>query len=214
MEPMIDRIKKFGRCIIEVVGWLWQAKIIWITLLPFVGAYLFIWQTSAGTWDFRFRLAGLVLELLGILTVVIGLIGTRKLFELTHPLGIIREWFKRFPKCEDNNISITGGFFTSTLLSLMNPSPPPPDAPLPDRVTLLEKNLSQTNEWIFKIQEYLTVDLTNESCKRKVGDEKAHQELKKFAVEGIATEMMGLVWLIFGAFSATLSTELVKWLVN
>ena len=65
-----------------------------------------------------------------------------------------------------------------------------------------------------QFREEVLVASTNESRMREVGDEKAHQELKEFAVEGLAIELMGVFWLFFGAIFATLSKELVEWFIN
>ena len=222
MEPMINWVKKFGRWIIRIFKWLWEAKKVWLTLLSIVGVLLF-WYMYIGNWEDRFRFTGLTLEILGIGTVVHGLNETLKLFERTHPISIISAWFKRFPKFEDKNnditISLNGNFINTSLDSALSlTSYSAPNISLDRRVALLEESLNQTKSQIFVIQQMLKREnqnmseaLTNESHEREIGDEKAQQKLKEFAIDGLAIEMMGVVWLVFGAIFATLSKELVEW---
>ncbi len=220
MNHIIEILRNLRNWLLSILRWLFvEPWKFWFTLLPFFIGGIFCWLIPAGifcgsnfndTLETRLRLTGLFLELLGIVSVVYGLNETLKLFEDVNLPHIFSKWIKRFPKFEDNNISITGGSFDSTLSALINISPPSPDTPLPDRVALLEKNLSQTNEWIFKIQKHLTENLTNESFKREVGDKQAQQALQKFAIGDVYMELIGIIWLIPGAILATASTELAQ----
>ncbi|WP_340121903.1 hypothetical protein [Methylobacter svalbardensis] len=208
MKPIIDWIKKFGRWIIRVAKWLWEEKKVWITVLSIIGVFFFFWlifpEKLEG--EDRFRLTGLTLELLGICTVVYGVNETLKSLERPQLHDIISEWFKRFPKFEDKNNDITltlNGMSSTCAQGSLFPHilrPVPNSLSLDKRVTLLEENLNQTNMAMFVIQQMLKQEsqsmseaLTNESREREVGDENAQQQLKEFAVEGLALEIMGVV---------------------
>lgn len=52
--------------------------------------------------------------------------------------------------------------------------------------------------------------LITERNERENGDNQVKQDLKEFAVGDIYIELIGVAWLIIGAFSATASTELAK----
>lgn len=217
---MIDWIKKFGRFIIGTVRWLWEAKIVWITLLPFVGAFLFIWQTSAGTWEFRFRLTGLILELLGIGAVVYGLNETLKLHLGKNLLHIILEWFKRFPKFGDNPHIVISSINASLLGlsgSLHATNIPAPNSSIEKRVAYLEEHikgvLSQVQENKIRSEnelKKLSDALNAERNERESGDNQVKQDIKESALEDAYIELMGIFWLFTGAISATASTELAK----
>ena len=222
---MIDSIKKLGRWIIQVAIWLWERKIVVIALILLIGAISFILympmpnnmpmpdKTSVD----RFRYTGLALELFGIFTVAYGLYETLKSSKRTL-LSIISESFKVLPKHEIKNYSIIGSIPIKLGLSSLMSYQPGPDTPPDKQVTQLWKCLSRANEQIDdiqKIQQQLKRDnqnmsdaLNTERSEREASVEKVRQMLKKFAVDGLAIEAIGVVCLVLGAVFATLSTEL------
>ena len=210
---MIDSIKKFGCWVIRVAIWLWEAKIVWITLLLSIIVVLFFWYMLIGTWEVGFRYTGLTLELFGIFTVAYGLKETLNLFEQTFT-----ESFKEFIKFRDNSpvvVSMKGQSELPALTSSGLGTPLAPNSSTEERVTFLEELLNQVRLQAHENRtnvengfKKLTDALNTERSEREASVEKVQQALKKFAVDGLAIELMGVVWLFFGAISATLSKEL------
>jgi hypothetical protein len=209
MEPIIDWIKIFGFRIIEVVRWFCKKKKVWITLLPFIGAYLLFWHTSVGTLGDRFRFTGLTLELFGIGAVAYGIKETLNSFGRT---------LKEFLKLRDNSpvvVSMNGRSILSALTVSGFGTPLAPNSSVKDRVTFLEELLKQVQLQAHENRKHFenefkksTDTLNTERSEREASVEKVRQMLEKFAVDGLAIELMGVVWLLFGAISATLSIEL------
>src|SRR5438046_5300595 len=55
------------------------------------------------------RWAGLFLQLLGVVSVMHGLVGKGKVFDVPHPIGAIRRWWTKRPLWVQNvNVPLTG----------------------------------------------------------------------------------------------------------
>lgn len=230
MKQSIEIMIKIGNWLFRIIRWLLtEYKKIWFTLLPFIVVAIFCWLMPVGifngpilcdTLDTRFRLAGLFLEVFGIGTVVCGIIATLKLFDENHWWEKILGGFRRFPRfVEEPHIivgsmsaaldGVTGSFLMSTTLA--------PNSSIEDRVTFLENQLKQMHLQVHKNgihveNEFKKLsDVINvERSERETGEMQAQHALKKFAIEDIYTELMGIVWLISGAIFASASTELAK----
>lgn len=229
MKQPIKIMMKIGNWLLRIIQWFAiEPRKIWSTLPPFIVGYIFCFLIPAGffngsilcdTLDTRFRLTGLFFEVLGIGTVVYGILATLKLFDENHWEKILGS-FRRFPKFTEESRMIIGSinatldrgtasFSMSTTLA--------PNLPIEDRVTFLEdqlkqmhlqirENRSQVENELKKLSDTINVERTE----RKAGDIQAQHVLKKFAIEDIYTELIGIVWLISGAILATASTELAK----
>lgn len=235
MRRIIEFLKKLGNWLFRIFRWLInEFKLIWITLLPilvgvifclFIPTSIFNGPILCDTLESRFRLTGLILEVLGIGTVVYGLIKNLKLFERTHLLGIIIEKFKRFPKFKKHHHTLSASLISSIANVSGNLSvrvSPASNAPIEDRVAYLEEQIKQVQSQAFdnkalfeKKLKKLSDDFADDSLKRDIDDEKAKQDFKEYVVGDAYIELMGIIWLIIGAISATASTELAKafWLI-
>jgi len=229
LKQVFEFIRKLGNWLFRIFIWLLlEPKKFWITLLPFLVGFIFLLALPAGifnglyfydTLETRFRLTGLILELLGICAVVYGLNDTLKLFLGKHLLHIIPEWFKRLPKFRNNHrlgvnpvngaLGLRGALLTTKI--------PAPTSTIENRVSFLEEQIKQVRSQAFKDRIYfenkyktLVDALNTERSEREDGDKQAQQDLKEFAVGDAFIELMGVIWLFFGAIFATASTELAK----
>ena len=231
MKQVIGFIKKLVNWIFRIFKWATvEFKLLWITLLLpiFVGVIIFrvipddilIGSNSCGTLENRFRLTGLILELLGIGLVVYGLNKTLKLFLGKHLLHIIPKLIKRFPKFGNNlpTAKCTINWIEEGETCSMDlTSSPAPNSSIENRVAFLEEQIKKVNLQAHKDRIHyeneikrLSDALNVERSEREGGDKQSQQALKEFAVEDVYKELMGVIWLFFGAIFATASTELAS----
>jgi hypothetical protein len=230
VNQLIEFIRNFTNWILRIYKWLiYEFKLFGITVVPFIIGYMLIKLVPIGvleisffkdTLESRFREGGLFLELLGIGTVVFGINNSLNLFESTHFLGIIFGKLKRFPKFKLSHHTLSASLcastvsFSGTLSVRVNP---PSNANIEDRVIYLEEEMKRT---LSQIQEHKTFfekelkSLSNalnaERSKRESENKQIQKSLKEFAVGDVYIELMGIVWLITGAISATASPELAS----
>ncbi len=202
-----------------------EFKGLWITLLPISLGVVFCWLIPVGifngpilcdTIDTRFRLTGLILEVLGIFTVVYGVIATLKLFNADSLWKIFLKKFKQFPKLVKNHQEHLSSSlsFKGALSTFVIKDSSAPDLSIENRLTFLEEQMKQIQGSKIYLEKKLLVaisDLGTERSEREAGDKQAQHALKKFAIGDIYIELMGIIWLIFGAIFATASTELAKY---
>jgi hypothetical protein len=201
--------------IISVFRWLWARKIFCVAVLLLVVAIFSSWKMALPDKTFadRLRYTGLALELFGIFTVAYGLYETLKTFGRSLR-SIISEPIKGFPKFGEPR-TIVGS------MNAIEESPdscyatgtvsPSPNRLIENRVADLEEQLKQVlkdrthfeNEF-----KKLTDALNAERSEREASVERVRKMLEKFAVEGLAIEVLGVVCLVFGAIFATASSEL------
>jgi hypothetical protein len=164
-------------------------------------------------------LTGLILELLGIFSVVLGLNKTLKLHLGKNLQQIVLEWFKRFPKFLENQhgIELSSHMTAQDNCSAFITFGPNQNSAIEDRVTRLEEQFNQVSFQAHKDRilfenefKKLSDALNAERNERESGDNQVKQDIKESAVEDVHIELMGVIWLFTGAISATASTELAK----
>jgi hypothetical protein len=220
-----------GNWLPRILWWfVYELKELWFTLLPFVIGIIFCWLIPAGifngpilcdTLETRIRLTGLFLEVLGICTVVYGINQNLKLFVADNLWKRIQKRFERFPKLVENHRVIEGLLSCATAsdsASAFITCGPGPNSSLEYRITRLEEQFNQVSLQVHEYKIYtekefkkLSEALDAERRKREAMDNQIRYELKESAVGDFSTELMGIVWLIFGAISATAATELANY---
>ena len=230
MRQFIEFLRKLGNWLPLFFRWfIVEPKKIWFTLFPIFIGVIFCWLIPAGifngpilndTFETRFRLTGLSLELLGIVTVVYGLNAALKLFDVERLWEIIPKWFKRCPNFRGDSRIIVGSInvtLEAATGSAFGTSTLTPNSSIENRVTFLEEQLKQVHLQLYKNRidfenkfQKSSDALNTERCEREAGDKQAQQALKEFAVGDVYIELMGIIWLIFGAIFATASTELAS----
>lgn len=168
------------------------------------------------------RLAGLGLQLLGILTAVWGIVETWKYFQLGDPLGRIKDWFRRCPLRKLP--PITGGMTVTEQADSLAARAftwwePKPQAPLEERLQILEKNIPLLNERITNTQRELEFAIAK--LQQQAGQATAlaqqveHQLSKKIADFGTGSlhiSAIGAFWLFVGSIMGTASQEILRFL--
>jgi hypothetical protein len=151
----------------------------------------------------------MLIELLGISTVVIGLDAKRRLFKLPSFLENALSWVRRRPKWKPTPTVIevkTAGsieFSGSVRASLWRGTPD--GASLEDRITALEQNLQTVRKEQSEIQKRLDHEkterqqaLTIERRERETADGNLRKVLEDLGSGGLYVEAMGIIWVIVG----------------
>jgi hypothetical protein len=202
----------------QVLRWLLNNWPLWAPAVVLFGIPVLLVIALPGTGEERIRFSGLVLELLGVCTVVYGLREKGRLFgkswsqRLSRALSNFPRWPKP-PRIDSMSASALGNATMQGRMSgWMNV---PADASLERRVQALEYNLNTLQqEQQASVQELRTADaslrasIENENTQRIAAETEARKKLEGLGGDGIHIEEMGIVWLIFGTILATASQEI------
>jgi hypothetical protein len=197
--------------------WIAKPRLFWSALTVVVGApWLgFVIETEEG-----FRLIGLGLQLIGILTVAYNLRGTRRQFDRPSVLTRVVQWWRERPKFRYPPII---GSMSATL------APPTmkarayvwddskPDATVDQRVSTLERNLNRTRDWLIHIENSIDenkksteISIKQEQITRAEADSSIEKKLEQSQIEGLHISLFGIVCLIIGSIMGAASVELLS----
>lgn len=170
----------------------------------------------------KIRLTGLILQWLGLLTVVDGIQKTRKLFGCPSLLQLLREKVARFPRWRRDAFVHVGtgamiascGSATAHVWSNIDPA-----APIEERVNALTRNVERMNERIIHIQKENdaelrkhTESLRQEQESRKEGDDQLNMRLEAAETGGLHISFIGVIWIFLGLILSTVSPEIAQWM--
>jgi hypothetical protein len=206
------RWRALGRAIAE-------ARPAWLCLAGVVASWLIgwfcYWRFSPGC-SAAIRYAGTALQILGLLSVALGLYHMRKLFPRRT-----RGWFGRLvqafrrPKPVSYQASAEGGLILGGKARVRYRVGP--GASLEDRLRVLEGHLEQLEgemgtefqdmkEQVTKLQN----SLGRETKERSAADDGTARQIEEVAIGGLHLEVVGLVWLILGVLGASIPDEIVR----
>jgi hypothetical protein len=202
----------------RLAHWIAKARLFWLAI-GVVGIAGVV-ALRPGTTEPLVRWTGLVLQLLGIVTVIIGIEQTRNLFNHPSLLSIAVAWFKQFPPFKRN--IVMGAAAGAVGLAGMKArgyvtSNPPPNASLEDRVVSLERNVGHLNkriddafQEIDKAENEHKAALEKETEQRVAEDSKIAAKLEMSGTGGLHISAMGALWLFVGVILGTGSVEIAK----
>jgi hypothetical protein len=159
------------------------------------------------------------LELLGVVTVMLGLRETALLFKRPSARDLVAGWLGNRPRWHGRIVEAAGtaqlsftlrgtGYVTST---------PPPTATVEERLELLEKGLNTARADIAAASVRIndesrarTAALETERRAREQGDEESRKLTERVKAGGLYLEVIGVIWLALGIILATASGEIVR----
>ena len=196
--------------------WLLRARVLFLTLsVIFAFAVLLLLSTAT---ESHLRLAGLLLQLLGVATVLHGISTTRKLFGHPSLLANALSWLRAFPKVHLPPITAIGAgvledanlFGRATVRQQAAPN-----AALADRVRVLEENFKSLDGRATDLQQQIDearqVVLASLSSERELRQRDVNTLSKKLEMSetgGMDISLMGLIWLMVGLIMSTAAQEL------
>ena len=209
----IERIRPLG-------PWLAEGKYVWIAVGFTAVALLICLRPGSG--EPLIRWTGLVLQLLGVATVVWGISETRAFFGYPPIFAAAKGWVTRFPLMRRSvAVAATGVVaFTSTgTMTAEVTNGPGLNPTIESRLDALEKNIEvlhgritttkkEMQERFAKANEALSA----ESASRTAEDERTRGMLETTVTGGVHISAMGATWLFVGVFLSTAAPELADWL--
>ncbi len=214
---MINLLKQYFNWFKRILTWLFEIKytLLSIAVIPIT---ISIFYLIFYDWETKLRLSGMFLELIGLLTVALGLRDTRKLFK--HPSFAERaiKWFTNFPKFKNNihivvgsaSLNMRGGAVSAHVTVNSNK-----DITIEERLSLLEDKINTLNETQSAIASKVddnykkhNQDLEKEQDNRELGDNENKDLIQNASANGIVLEAIGIFWLSIGIILATASEEL------
>jgi hypothetical protein len=197
--------------------WLVSPKYFWACSAVLVCASLVCLRP--GTSEPVIRLTGLVLQLLGILTVLWGISETRALFGRPSIASVVRQWFAAFPIKRTKHISGTASITLAplTVRARGYGTHNPADQSLDARVDALEKNVSVVHDRITGLQNQTDQELDklgnrvrDEQIARGQEDQVTRSMLEATGTGGIHISAIGAVWLLVGVTLSTAGIEISR----
>lgn len=196
---------------------IWLSRIwgLWGVVLPLALLFFIIFLP----WDLDnlIRYVGLALELLGIITVAIGLKGKRELFKKPSFIEHIRNWWNQRPAWKPVIISgsvaaMSGGVSCSARGSAWHG---PIDDTVESRLEAAEKNLLSLRSELQAFEQdtnakYTKLDKTIEN-ERQTRESSVHEirtRLADLAARDISFEALGVYWLFCGLVFSSLPSEI------
>ena len=196
--------------------WLVEAKYLWLALS--VNAFALIISLRPGTSEPAIRLAGLVLQVLGIATVAWGISETRALFGRPPLVQKAKDWLGRFPlRRRDVVVGLTGVSASTSLGNVrgFGTHGPGPIPTVESRLDALEKNVTSMHERISATQKELdegiqksAAALKTEEAVRQQEDAAIRQKLEATGTGGVHISAIGASWLFVGVILSTAAPEL------
>jgi hypothetical protein len=176
--------------------------------------------------DHRLRYSGLILEVLGTLTLAVGVVHKRRLFNRPSFWQDVRSWVSQLPPfgVKQNVVIVIGAGSLSmsgsaAKVQVWRRS----DESIESRVAALEANLdtvrTELGETVKNLQEESRnrADAVNSERQARESDNKElRTQLEGLGAEGLALEAIGVFWLIVGVLLSTASSEIafiVNWLI-
>lgn len=165
------------------------------------------------------RITGMVLQLLGVYSVIVGIDKTRELFGEPSFYTISRDWLlSLIRKRKKSNLTASASLKMDSNLSAhlsLRHSSMGLKTTLKERVLSLEKNIKYIDEDIKYLQEKVknqnaellkTINNKSETNQKEI--DKINQKLMESATGGIHISALGASWLFFGVILSSLSNEI------
>jgi len=202
-----------------IFHWITEPHLVWMALLGVVLAGIIV--IRAGVSEIQVRLTGLVLQLLGLGTVVYGIRETRKLFGRPSFRQSLRGWLSRFPRWRRDvvvgagaaSLVVTAGGAGVHVWTKVDPA-----APIEAQLNALTRNVERMNERLTQMQKDSDSELRkhSESLRqerqfREEGDEHLHKRLEAAETGGLHISLIGAIWIFLGLILSTVSPEIAQW---
>lgn len=198
--------------------WLVEARYAWLSAAVIIIALGISFRPH--TTEPVIRLTGLVLQLLGIGTVIWGISETRALFGHPSFSSKAKSWLSRFPLLRRNVVLGVGSATLSCVAGkarAYGTDGPGANPTIETRVETLEKNVISIHERISQTQKEMDEDfqkaadaLKREEQSRQTEDSAIQEKLEATGTGGVHISVIGASWLFVGVILSTAAIELAE----
>lgn len=215
------KINQLSRWITDFWRWLAEGKIVLMCILVLIA----VATLGIVTWhsETSIRVAGYVLQFIGMIFAIRGLLGVRAYFGQPLLRQLFLDWLKRFPKWKRDavigssrvvmvghgSLIVRGGVW----------SPDNPDQPIEKRIEGILNNLEQIRKAqrahdgaIEELRDRHEEHKKNVKQENKNMEKKIRSDLEYLHTSDIITSLVGLIWLTVGISMSTMALELSKWI--
>ena len=187
------------------LNWLVDGRLFWFSCTIIIGAISLSLLPAVS--EQQIRLVGLLLQLLGISTVVVGISNTRKLFSLPSFTTDVIRWLKSFPRIRLPKISGAGALAAGQATVEGHGTVTDKPLSIEDRVTRLEAELPKR---IYELKQEFRSHLSIESSVRITEIDSLRTKLTTAETSGHHLSLTGLLWLSIGLIMSTASNEITN----
>ena len=185
-------------------------------------AVVLVYADMRGLSSNGFLFAGLAFQLLGLLTVVVGIGQTRAEFGDSWNVAI-RGWLERtaiaagLKEAPPNRLSMSGTMPSPTMRGEMTDDLPADASPdqrfafLRKQIEWLRKRIQTMELSVEREREDRTAAIEVERNERRAGDSEVGQKIARLAMGGVDLSLLGAFWLGFGIVFATVPEQLACW---
>ena len=205
--------------------WLSEVPTFWTFATVLVGAVSLPVLVLPATED-ALRIAGLLLQLLGIAVVAYTLRGRGKLFGRLPVLTFARDWFARIPRFRPKTIVLEASACASASASASADATvwrgPRIDQPIEAQLDAIRENLATVRDQLTKLESrtsgrlaQITDAIEAERSQRTVQLRENREKIEELATSSLYLEVAGIAWLVSGVVLATIPAELsqaLNWL--
>jgi hypothetical protein len=203
-----------------LVRWIAEPWTFWLFLFTIAATWLLA-LLLGDTPELRARIIGVMLQLLGLVTVAIGLRNMRKLFGRPSFAEWFRDWLSRFllnfRKPEPIEITPAPATASSGVGQPTVRISASADSTSEERISLIERDVDLLRTSLDRLQKDFAENLrklsgrtTQHVLTLKRVDRQLQSQLQEVAVGGLRLEVLGLSWLLIGLVLATLPQESIS----
>jgi hypothetical protein len=200
--------------------WLVEVRFAWLALGVIAAALIVALRPH--TPEPVIRLTGLVLQLLGIGTVIWGISETRALFGHPSFAAKAKSWIERFPLRRRNIVLAAGAASLAAATCKARghvTQGPGPNPTIETRLDALERNISVIHERISGTEKEMDEEfrktaeaLKNEAQARQAEDNAIREKLEATGTGGVHISAIGASWLFVGVVLSTAGVEIAEFL--
>lgn len=201
-----------------IAHWLWDGREGWGPLLIAVGIVI-VASSITKVLDDGLRYAGLILQVLGVVTVAIGLRDRRQTFQKPGLPRLFLQWLVRFPRyapkpqiVSAQGIASESAFGSAYAFGWQGV---PDNATVEDRLVVLQKNLDTVKQLALDAKKEAQVEaaklnsqLEAERREREAADRALGGKLESVSAGNLHLEGAGVFWLIVGIVFGTAPSEI------
>lgn len=215
---MKNKIKELFRWL-KFGGQFWPFQIVLILISLLIVAFVFKYNNLA----MIIKSGGLILQILGLLTVIKDISARQKLFDYPYILDEIRSWWQSCPffvKHKTYTLFAESGSYTITGSDNVNMyKSAPPDAQIEERVSILEQKLNSIINNLHKIRKEfkekmieLNKKMDEQTLALRNDINTIGEKLTQANVGNIKIQWNGVVWLLSGTIFVTIPQEIADFL--
>ena len=171
--------------------------------------------------DDALRIAGLLLQLLGIAVVAYTLRGRGKLFGRAPVLQFAQDWISRGPRFRPKTITLQASAVASASASASAEATvwrgPRLDQPIEAQLEAVRENIATVRDQLARLEtrtssrlNQISEAIETERSQRSAQLRESREKIEELATGSLYLEVAGLAWLVSGVVLATVPLELSR----